>query len=95
MAEILTKSRARNIFYAGSIFFVVIFIVLTVHSHRYVVNVSTAGMPLSEEVIQKRKKPRREGGAKVSVSNAVPLVEGAATLAVFGFQEWVRPAFRP
>jgi len=52
MAEILTKSRARNIFYAGSLFFVVIFIALTVHSHRYVVNVSTAGMPLSAEVIQ-------------------------------------------
>lgn len=51
MAEILTKSRARNIFYAGSLFFVVIFIVLTVQSHRYVVNTSTAGMPLSEEVI--------------------------------------------
>lgn len=51
MAEILTKSRARNIFYAGSLFFVVIFIALTVHSHRYIVNVSTAGMPLSEEVV--------------------------------------------
>lgn len=51
MAEILTKSRARNIFYAGSLFFVLIFIVLTAQSHRYVVNVSTAGMPLSEEVI--------------------------------------------
>lgn len=51
MAEILTKSRARNIFYAGSLFFVAVFIVLTVHSHRYVVTSSTAGMPLSEEVI--------------------------------------------
>ncbi len=27
MAEILTKTRARNIFYGGSIFFVVVFIV--------------------------------------------------------------------
>jgi nitric oxide reductase subunit C len=51
MAEILTKSRARNIFYAGSLFFVVIFIALTVHSHRYIVDVSTAGMPLSDEVV--------------------------------------------
>lgn len=51
MAEILTKSRARNIFYGGSIFFVVIFVALTVHSHRYVVNTSTAGMELSEEVV--------------------------------------------
>ena len=51
MAEILTKSRARNIFYGGSIFFVVIFVAMTVHSHRYVVNTSTAGMELSEEVV--------------------------------------------
>lgn len=51
MAEILTKSRARNIFYGGSIFFVVIFIILTVQSHLYIVNTSTAGMPLSEDVI--------------------------------------------
>jgi nitric oxide reductase subunit C len=51
MAEILTKTRARNIFYAGSLFFVGVFVVLSVHSHRYVVTTSTAGMPLSEEVI--------------------------------------------
>ena len=51
MSEFLTKSRARNIFYGGSIFFVVVFIALTVQSHRYVVNTSTAGMPLSEEVV--------------------------------------------
>jgi len=52
MAEFLTKSRARNIFYGGSIFFVVVFVVLVTHSHRYVVNTSTASMPLSEMVIQ-------------------------------------------
>ena len=51
MAEILTKSRARNIFYGGSIFFVVIFVAMTVHSHKYVVETSTAGMALSDEVI--------------------------------------------
>ena len=51
MSEILTKSRARNIFYGGSLFFVVVFALMTFHSHRYVVNVSTAGMPLSPEVI--------------------------------------------
>lgn len=51
MAEILTKSRARNIFYGGSIFFVVIFIILTVQSHLYIVNTSTAGMALSQDVI--------------------------------------------
>ncbi len=51
MAEILTKSRARNIFYGGSIFFVVIFVALTVQSHRYVVQTSTSGMELSEAVV--------------------------------------------
>jgi len=51
MAEVLTKSRARNVFYGGSLFFVAVFGVLTVDSHRHVVRTSTAGMPLSEEVI--------------------------------------------
>ena len=51
MSEILTKSRARNIFYGGSLFFIIVFVAMTVNSHRYVVNVSTAGMPLSDEVI--------------------------------------------
>ncbi|MGB7243970.1 MAG: cytochrome c [Sulfitobacter sp.] len=51
MAEFLTKSRARNIFYGGSLFFVIVFIVLTIQSHRYVVNTSTAGMDLSPSVV--------------------------------------------
>lgn len=51
MSEILTKSRARNVFYGGSLFFIAIFVGLTVHSHRYVVNQSTAGMDLSEQVV--------------------------------------------
>lgn len=52
MAEILTKTHARNIFYGGSIFFVVIFVALTIHSHRYIERTSTAGAPLTEEVIR-------------------------------------------
>jgi nitric oxide reductase subunit C len=51
MAEFLTKSRARNVFYGGSIFFVVVFALLAVHSHRYIVSTSTAGLPLTDEVI--------------------------------------------
>ncbi len=51
MAEILTKSRARNIFYGGSLFFVVVFVALTWQSHHYIVTKSTAGMPLSEAVV--------------------------------------------
>ena len=50
MSEILTKSRARNIFYGGSLFFIVVFVAMTIHSHGHVVKVSTAGMPLSPEV---------------------------------------------
>ncbi|KIT15739.1 Nitric oxide reductase subunit C [Jannaschia aquimarina] len=51
MAEILTKSRARNIFYGGSLFFVVVFVLLTWQSHNYIVTQSTAGMPLIEAVV--------------------------------------------
>ena len=51
MAEILTKTRARNVFYGGSIFFVAIFAVLSAQSHRYIVNTSTTGMELTEEVV--------------------------------------------
>jgi len=50
MAEILTKSRARNIFYGGSIFFVLVFVALTAQSHFYIVNTSTAAAPLTEQV---------------------------------------------
>ena len=52
MAEILTRNRARNIFYGGSLFFVVVFIAMTVHSHNYIVQTSTATMPLTEQVIR-------------------------------------------
>ena len=51
MSEILTKSRARTVFYGGSIFFGVVFVALTVDSHRHSVTTATAGMPLTEEVV--------------------------------------------
>lgn len=35
MSEIMTKNMARNVFYGGSIFFILIFGALTVHSHIY------------------------------------------------------------
>ena len=50
MREVMTKSMARNIFYGGSLFFIVIFAGLFAHSHYYVVNTSTAGMELTESV---------------------------------------------
>ena len=55
MAEILTKSRARNIFYGGSIFFVLVFIALTAQSHFYIVNHATASAPLTEQVARGKR----------------------------------------
>ena len=55
MSEVLTKSMARNIFYGGSIFFILIFLGLSFHSHRYIVNVSTADAELTEEVALGKK----------------------------------------
>ena len=50
MADALTKSAARNIFYGGSLFFLVLFVALTVHSHLYIVNTSTDSAGLTEGV---------------------------------------------
>jgi nitric oxide reductase subunit C len=37
-----SRNAARNIFYGGSLFFLVIFVGLTLHSHYYIVTHSTA-----------------------------------------------------
>ncbi|NDR58143.1 c-type cytochrome [Aliiruegeria sabulilitoris] len=50
MREVMTKSMARNIFYGGSLFFILIFLGLSVHSHRYIVNQSTDANTLNESV---------------------------------------------
>lgn len=50
MREVLTKSMARNIFYGGSLFFILIFIALFVHGHWYIVNVSTNKEELTDSV---------------------------------------------
>lgn len=55
MSEVLTKSMARNIFYGGSIAFVVIFVGLSIHSHKYIVAESTADAPLTHEVALGKK----------------------------------------
>lgn len=52
MGEVLTKSMARNIFYGGSLFFIIIFIALFIHGHYYIVNVSTDSEGLTESVIR-------------------------------------------
>lgn len=50
MTERLTKSAARNIFYGGSAFFLVVFAALTIHSHFYIVGTSTDSPGLTEGV---------------------------------------------
>ena len=50
MRDVLTTSMARNIFYGGSLFFILIFVGLSVHSHRYIVTTSTDAATLTAEV---------------------------------------------
>ena len=50
MREVMTKSMARNIFYGGSVFFILIFVGLSVQSHRYIVTTSTDKATLTESV---------------------------------------------
>jgi len=47
-----TKSAARNIFYGGSIFFFLILVALTAHSHYYIVNTSTDAKTLTDSVVR-------------------------------------------
>ena len=60
MREVMTKSMARNIFYGGSLFFIVIFVGLTVHSHLYIVNESTDRAGLTESVAAGKRVWERE-----------------------------------
>ena len=55
MREVMTKSMARNIFYGGSLFFIVIFIGLSIHSHNYIVEVSTDKAGLTESVARGKR----------------------------------------
>ncbi len=50
MAERLTKTGARNVFYGGSIFFFAIFVGLTAHSHYYMKTTSTDESTLTDAV---------------------------------------------
>ncbi|MEX3007839.1 cytochrome c [Hoeflea sp. TYP-13] len=55
MREIMTKSMARNIFYGGSLFFIVIFIGLSIHSHYYIKETSTNKATLTESVARGKR----------------------------------------
>lgn len=48
--ERFTKSAARNIFYGGSLFFLIIFVALTVDTHLYMVNTSTNDEDITDSV---------------------------------------------
>ncbi|CFX44463.1 Nitric oxide reductase subunit C [Candidatus Filomicrobium marinum] len=50
MSERFTKAAARNIFYGGSVFFFVLFVALTVHSHVFIVNTSSNSDTLNANV---------------------------------------------
>lgn len=50
MAEVMTKTMARNVFYGGSLFFIVIFLIMSFQSVRYIVNESTNAETLTEGV---------------------------------------------
>jgi nitric oxide reductase subunit C len=50
MWEALTKSKARNIFYGGSLFFLIVFVLLTAHSHLYIINTSTDHRGISASI---------------------------------------------
>jgi nitric oxide reductase subunit C len=50
MREVMTKTMARNIFYGGSLFFIIIFLGLTAHSFYYIVTTSTVAAPLTDSV---------------------------------------------
>lgn len=61
MREVMTKSMARNIFYGGSLFFILIFLGLSVHSHRYITKSSTDVAALSESVRHGKELWERHG----------------------------------
>ncbi len=50
MREVMTKSMARNIFYGGSLFFIIIFLGLTAQSHSYIRTTSTDAATLTPSV---------------------------------------------
>ena len=55
MREVMTKNMARNVFYGGSLFFIVIFVGLSIHSHYYIVTTSTDRASLTEGVVRGKR----------------------------------------
>jgi len=85
MSERLTKNAARNIFFGGTLFFLVIFIGLTAHSVSYILNVSTDHAGITEGV-----KKGKEVWEKNSCINCHTILgEGAYYAPELG-NVWVR-----
>ena len=55
MREVMTKSMARNIFYGGSLFFIIIFVGLSAQSHLYIKSTSTNEALLTDSVIRGKR----------------------------------------
>ncbi|MCP3969148.1 MAG: cytochrome c [Rhodobacteraceae bacterium] len=55
MAEVMTKTMARNVFYGGSLFFIVIFLIMSFQSVRYIVNESTDAATLTDSVARGKR----------------------------------------
>jgi nitric oxide reductase subunit C len=83
MGEGLTRATARNIFYGGSIFFLLVFLALSGHSHWYAANVSTPEM--SEAVA----RGKRVWEVNSCINCHTLLGEGAYFAAELG-NVWVR-----
>lgn len=52
MREVMTKTMARNVFYGGSIFFILIFVGLSAHSVSYIVKTS---VPMTDSVARGKR----------------------------------------
>ena len=55
MREVMTKTMARNVFYGGSLFFIAIFVAMSVHSYNYIVNTSTNSETLTDAVARGKR----------------------------------------
>ncbi len=73
MREVMTKSMARNIFYGGSIFFVLIFIGLAINTHLYISSTSSHPENLTPSVAAGKRVWER----KVCINCHTILGEGA------------------
>ena len=80
-----TKSAARTIFYAGSLFFLLIFFGLTFNSHQYILHKSTDQKGLSAAV----KRGKKVWEDKACVNCHTILGEGAYFAPELG-NVWVR-----